>query len=128
MSDQERPTWVTPRRDGPLDLVTVFLVVAGEAAQVPVRHADQSGGIGQAQLIVGRTQGPDLSRIDSRVSGMGAAGQLAGPHPPRTVALNQRYEVGTSRLAELPGHSANGRSNGRSRLVSCRGLRAHGLR
>ena len=80
---------------------------------------------------------------------MGATGQLAGPHPPRPVTFDQGHEVGTSRLPELPGHSANGRPNGRSRgrwngrshrfgrrvgrsrgrscLVSRRGLDTHGL-
>ena len=136
VGDQERASRVTTGGEGPFDLVAVLLVVAGDAAQVLLGDADEPGRFRQGELIVRGAECPDVVGFDPGVACPGAPFQLAGPHPPRTVPLDERDEVGARRLTEhaaqtdgshgMSNGMSSGMSSGRSSGMSCRHRTAGG--
>ena len=115
VGDQERPAGVPSGGEGLFDLGAVLVVVAGEPAQVLLGQPDESGGLGQRELVAAVAHGPQVLGGDPGVSRVCAAFEFAGSNPPGPVRVDHGCQVGTSRLRERAGHRTSGRRNGRSR-------------
>jgi hypothetical protein len=114
MGNQERPVRLSPRCEGPLDLLAVLVVVAGDAAQVAVGDPCKPSSFRDRELVSCFAESPDAVGIDPCIASVDAAFEFARPNPARAVRLDKRDEIGACRLSDGVGRSTSGRTGGRS--------------